>query len=306
MARHRSGTVSTCVGVHRTDEYSSSKRRKEHCWQHGLRPWARAVQLGRERSGDYVAQRRSRIQRILVWTHTRASGCCPHFASIILEPDAVQAIHSICCVGPPHWKEQCWVGFLPDLETFGKKCCCKVPHVLLLLTKAATRVAASYPPQLCEEHADLLLNAMTDRVASLNVLESNTYKGQAWTKSASIKRICVSAAQIKERRQGSRKRSPSWWLTAAKPDFVLGSRLGINWTPVVGLHRHCARQRHTCDQTHAFVWASRFPGSTVRACRKGSKSNSKKVRFGTNRNAQVVLWAAQRRSSGYPLWSDSW
>ena len=73
------------------------------------------------------------------------------------------------------------------------------------------------------------------------------------------KRICVSAAQVKERRQGSRKRSPCWWLAAAKPDFVLGSRLGINWTPAVGLHRHCARQRHRSDQTHAFVWANRFP-----------------------------------------------
>ena len=37
----------------------------------------RTVLLG-GRSGDCVAQRRSRIQRILVKTHTRAPGCCPH------------------------------------------------------------------------------------------------------------------------------------------------------------------------------------------------------------------------------------
>ena len=55
----------------------------------------------------------------------------PTLASIIVEPDAVRAIHNIYCFGPPHWKEQCWVGFLPGLEAFEKKCCCKVPHVSL-------------------------------------------------------------------------------------------------------------------------------------------------------------------------------
>ena len=47
-----------------------------------------------------------------------------------------------------------------------------------LSTKAATRVAASYSPQLCVEYADLWLNAMTSRVANLTVLDSNAYKGQ--------------------------------------------------------------------------------------------------------------------------------
>ena len=59
-------------------------------------------------------------------------------------------------------------------------------------------------------------------------------QGSAWIKSASIRRICVSAAQVKERRQGRRKRAPRWWLAAAKPDFVLGARLGVNWTPPCG------------------------------------------------------------------------
>ena len=63
--RHRSGTVSTCVGVHRTVVCSSSKRREEHCWQHGLRPWF-VLSSEAERREDCVAQRRSRIQRILV------------------------------------------------------------------------------------------------------------------------------------------------------------------------------------------------------------------------------------------------
>ena len=101
----------------------------------------------------------------------------PASASTILEPDAVQATHNICCFGPPHWKEHCWVGFLPGLETLEKKFCCKVPQVPLS-TKAATQVATSYPPELCVEYADLWLNAMTSRVANLTVLDSNAYKGQ--------------------------------------------------------------------------------------------------------------------------------
>ena len=55
----------------------------------------------------------------------------PALASIIVEPDALRAIYNICCFGPLHWKEQCWVGFLPGLEAFEKRCCCKVPHVAL-------------------------------------------------------------------------------------------------------------------------------------------------------------------------------
>ena len=145
---------------------------------------------------------------------------------------------------------------------------------------------------------------MTGRDAKFNVLDSSAYKGQHGSKVRQSK-ASVSAAQVKERRQGTRKRAPRWWLAAAKPDFVLGSRLGINWTPSMGLHRHCARHRHRCVRTHAFVWTSRFPGSTVIACRKGSKSNSKRVRLGTSRNAQAVLWVPQQRSSGYPLWSDA-
>ena len=71
-------------------------------------------------------------------------------------------------------------------------------------------------------------------------------QGSAWIKSAPIKRLCVSAAEVKEGRQGSRQRAPRWWLAAAKPDFVLGARLGVNWTPAMGLRRHGAQQRHRC------------------------------------------------------------
>ena len=142
------------------------------------------------------------------------------------------------------------MGFLPGLEAFEKRCCCKVPHVALS-SRAATRAAASYPPQLCEEYANLWLDAMTSRDVKLKCARLKRIQGSAWIKSASIKRICVSAAQVKERRQGSRKRAPRWWLAAAKPDFVLGARLGVNWTPSLGLHRHGAQQRHRCVRTHS-------------------------------------------------------
>ena len=258
----------------------------------------RAVQLGRKKRGLRCTATLENPADPGVDSYPSA-WLLPAFASIILEADAVQAIHNICCFGPPHWKKQCWVGFLPGLETFEKKCCCKVTHVPLF-TKAATRSAASYPPQLCVEYADQWLDAMTSRDAKLTA-----YKGSAWIESASIKRICVSAAQVKERRQGSRNGAPCWWLAADKPDFVHGSWNQLDAVCGTALTRHCARQRHRCVQTDAFVWASRFPGSTVRACRKGSKSNSKRVPFGTSRNAQAVLWVAQQRLSGCPLWSDA-
>ena len=101
----------------------------------------------------------------------------PALASVIVEPDAVQAVHNICCFGPPRWKEQRWVGFLPGLEKFVKRCCCKVPHVPLF-SKADTQAAASYPPQLCEAYAKLWLDAMTSRDAELNVLDSSASGGQ--------------------------------------------------------------------------------------------------------------------------------
>ena len=44
-------------------------------------------------------------------------------------------------------------------------------------------------------------------------------RGSARAKSAPIERICVSATQVKEGRQRSRKRAPRWWLAAAKPDL---------------------------------------------------------------------------------------
>ena len=58
-------------------------------------------------------------------------------------------------------------------------------------------------------------------------------------------------------------------------------------------------------RTHSFVWACRFSGSTVRACREGWKSSSERVYPGTRRNAQPVFWVAQQHSSGYPVWSDA-
>ena len=101
----------------------------------------------------------------------------PAPASIIAEPDAVRAVHNICCFGPPRWKEQCWAGFLPGLEALERRCCCKVPHVPLA-TKAATQAAATYPPQLCEEYAKLWLDAMTSRDAERNVPNSSASGGQ--------------------------------------------------------------------------------------------------------------------------------
>ena len=101
----------------------------------------------------------------------------PALASIIADPDAVRAVHNICCSGPPHWKEQCWAGFLPGVEALERRCCCKVPHVPLT-TKAATQAAAAYPPQLCEEYAELWLDAMTSRDAELNVPSSSASRGQ--------------------------------------------------------------------------------------------------------------------------------
>ena len=174
-----------------------------------------------------------------------------------------------------------------------------------LSSRAATRAAASYPPQLCEECANLVVGRHDKPRRKVKCARLKRIQGSASIKSASFRRICVSAAQVKERGQGSRKRAPRWWLAAAEPDFVLGARLGINWTPFMGLHRHGAQQRHRCVRTHSFVWASRFPGSTVGACREGSKSYSKRVHPGTSRNAQAVLWVAQQRPSGYPLWSDA-
>ena len=121
------------------------------------------------------------------------------------------------------------------------------------LPKQPPEPRQSYPPQLCVAYADLWLDAMTSLRRKVKCARLKRIQGSAWIKSASIKRICVSAAEAKERRQGSRKRAPRWRLAAAKPDFVLGSRLGINWTPAMGLHRHGARQRHRCVRTHSFV-----------------------------------------------------
>ena len=94
---------------------------------------------------------------------SRGAWLLPALASIIAEPDALRAVHNICCFGPPHWKEQCWAGFLPGLV-------CTREMVLLqgvaarfsrpLATKAATQAAATYPPQLCEECAKLWLDAI--------------------------------------------------------------------------------------------------------------------------------------------------
>ena len=113
-------------------------------------------------------------------------------------------------------------------------------------------------------------------------------RGSARVKSAPIERICVSAAEVKETRQRSRKRAPRWWLAAAKPDLVFGARLGDNWTPALGLHRRVAQRRHGCVWTHPFARADRFPGSSSRAGREGSKSDSERVRPGTSRNAQAI------------------
>ena len=176
VVHHRSGTVSTCVDVHRTVE-SSSKRRKEH-WQHGLR-LSFVLSSQAERSGRCTATLESPADPGV--DPNPSAGLLPTLASIIVEPDAVRAIHNICCFGPPHWKEQCWVGFLPSLEAFEKRCCCKIPHVALS-SRATTRAAASYPPQLCEEYANLWLGAMTNRDVKLNVLDSSASKGQHGSK----------------------------------------------------------------------------------------------------------------------------
>ena len=111
------------------------------------------------------------------------------------------------------------------------------------------------------------LNAMTSRVANLIVLDSDAYKGQGGPKKLqSNALVCLQPKSKKEDKEAENDlhvgglRRPS--------QTVFGSRLGINWTPAVGLHWHRTRQRHRCNQTHAFVRASRFPGSTVKACQK--------------------------------------
>ena len=74
----------------------------------------------------------------------------------------MQPTHSICCFCPLIGTST--VGFKVPLE--------------LVSAKASTRVAASYPPQLCVKYAVLWLNATTSRVANLMVFDSNAYKGQ--------------------------------------------------------------------------------------------------------------------------------
>ena len=76
------------------------------------------------------------------------------------EPFVEKAVHNVCCFGPPHWKEQCWLGILPGLSALARKCRCTTPHVPLV-GKAATAAAAAYPPQLCEEYAAIWLDAVT-------------------------------------------------------------------------------------------------------------------------------------------------
>ena len=99
----------------------------------------RAVQLGRKKRGLRCTATLENPANPGVDPYP-SSWLSPVLASIILEPDAVQAFHNMCCFGSPHWKEQCSVGFLPGLETFERKCCRKVPQVPLF-TKAATRRA---------------------------------------------------------------------------------------------------------------------------------------------------------------------
>ena len=218
----------------------------------------------------------------------------------------MQAIHNMCCFGPPHWKEQCWAGFLPGLETFEKKVLLRVP----LFTKAATQAAASYPPQLCVDFADFWLDAMTRRDAKFKCARLKRVHGSAWIESASIKRICVSAAQVKERRQGSRKRAPLWWLAAAKSDFVPGSRLGIISAPFMGLHRHSAQRRQGCVWTHPFLWASRFQGPPLELVEKVRRAIRKefalepvvmpKPSFGLPSNVRVDILCGVMRVAGDP------
>jgi len=97
----------------------------------------------------------------------------PAIADILNDPAAEKAIHNICRFGPPHWKEQCWAGFMPGLKSLDRRCICKVPH-LPLHGKEATQAAASYPPQLCEEYAELWLDAVAaQNHAPAKVLESD-------------------------------------------------------------------------------------------------------------------------------------
>ena len=184
----------------------------------------------------------------------------PASASIILEPDAVQAINSQHLLFWSSSLEGAMLGWFSSRSRNIRK------EVLLQGSACAPVYQSSHSSRGVVPTAALrgICRPMVGRHdkprCKFNGARLMRVQGSAWIESASIKRICMSAAQVKERRQGSRTRAPCWWLAAAKPDFVLGSRLGINWTPAMRLHRHCARQRRRCVQTHAFVRASRFPG----------------------------------------------
>ena len=134
-----------------------------------------------------------------------------------------------------------------------------------LSTKAATRVAAS--PQLSVEYADLWLNAITSRVANLTVLDSNAYKGQHGPKVLqSNASVCLQPKSKREDKEAENDlhvgglRWPSQTLYFVPGWESTGRRL---WDCI-----DTALVNDRCDQTHAFVRASSFPGSTVQACRK--------------------------------------
>ena len=233
--------TSALAGVHRTVECSSPKRRKEHCWQHGLRPWFVAETAlhsdARESSGSWcrpvpeclVVARISQHHRR---TRRRASNS-QHllFLSSSLE-------------GAMFGRSS------PGLETFEKRCSCKVPHVPPF-AKAATRAVASYPPQLCVEKADLWLDSMTSRDAKFNVLDSSAYKGQHGSKVLrSNASVCLQPKSKREDKEaenephvgGLRRPSqtsylvPGWASTGRRIWDCIDTALGNN-TDASGLTR---------------------------------------------------------------------
>ena len=194
---------------------------------------------------------------------------------------------------PPHWMEQCWIGFLPGLETLEKKCCCKVPHVPLL-TKTAIRSATSYPPQLCEEYATLWLNAMTNRNVSSTTRNMSTLMGRDGSSvlqsNASVFQPAMSKKHVKE----------------AENEFHVGGlRLPIQSLYMVPGWEATGRRlwdcidAALCNDTDASM-LTRLYGqadfqSTFGVGRESSKRNLKGVRPGTSRNDEAdILFGVMR------------
>ena len=126
--------------------------------------------------------------------------------------------------------ERAMLGWFCSRSRNIRKEVCKVPHVLLS-AKAATRAAASYPPQLCEDYANLWFGAMTSRDAKSNVLDSCASKSQHGSKVLqSNASLCLQPKSKREDKEAENELHVGG-LRRPQPDFVLGSRLGVNWTP---------------------------------------------------------------------------